>query len=335
MGTDRPSSIANRIDARVSKRTGFTLVELLVVIAIIGILVALLLPAVQAAREAARRTQCVNAMKQVGLAMLNYESSQKHLPMGLQSEWPNPSDPSNPSGPPNHTAQSRILSQLELSSMADQYDFDLRSLTSPNRETIRVTVGVFNCASDANTDEGGKATINYAHSNFVICFGSVPMIRRPSRSGPLYLTDGVFGWDIGKKLKQIVDGTSNTVLGSEVICQEDTGTDAVAWDARGMWGIQYVGSSSYNHNTTPNTSSGDALSTNRYDRCVETENMPCDLQDLSSVWTTSFSAARSYHVGGVNMVYVDGHVEFVNDDIALAPYRARATINGGETIDGQ
>ncbi|WP_425395157.1 DUF1559 domain-containing protein [Aeoliella sp.] len=309
-------------------KNAFTLVELLVVIAIIGILVALLLPAVQAAREAARRMQCTNNMKQCGLAVLNYESTRKHFPMGLQTEWP---DPDDSRAVPNHSAQSRVLDQLEQGALQDLYDFTLRIHDVPNRQIIRTSIGAFNCSSDPNTDEGGKSTNNYAHSNFVFCFGSTFMQRRTTRSGPLYLTDGPFAWDIEKKVRQVTDGMSNTTMGTEVIAQEDSEGGAGEWDARGMWGIQYIGSSSYTHHTTPNTSLGDALSTRSYDRCVEIERMPCDRQDTSSEWTTSYSAARSYHTGGVNMVFLDGHVEFVSEDIDLFPYRAMATIAGGET----
>jgi prepilin-type N-terminal cleavage/methylation domain-containing protein len=113
--------------ATLGRSTGFTLVELLVVIAIIGILVALLLPAIQAAREAARRSQCQNNMKQLGLATLNYESTKKELPPGHWDE--RVTVPSSGGGFPTvirrqHTTIPYILSYMEESALADQWDFD-------------------------------------------------------------------------------------------------------------------------------------------------------------------------------------------------------------------
>jgi prepilin-type N-terminal cleavage/methylation domain-containing protein len=110
-----------------SSSTGFTLVELLVVIAIIGILVALLLPAIQAAREAARRSQCQNHLKQLGLATLNYESTKKELPPG---HWDERQTVSSPGGgfpkvvQRQHSTITYILSYLEEAQLADQWDFD-------------------------------------------------------------------------------------------------------------------------------------------------------------------------------------------------------------------
>jgi prepilin-type N-terminal cleavage/methylation domain-containing protein/prepilin-type processing-associated H-X9-DG protein len=310
-------------------RQAFTLVELLVVIAIIGILVALLLPAVQAAREAARRAQCVNNQKQCGLAMANYESSRKFFPIGLQVAWHSNKKSTSPDA--LHTAQTRILSQVEETALADTYDFDYYRFDSPNDTVLDNTIKAFQCASDANGSAGGPASgINYGHSNFVVCFGSTKMKSNPSGT-PKYVTDGVFQWDIGRKIREITDGTSKSVLGSEVLSGEPDAGGAGPWDARGMWGIHYIGSHSYTHFNTPNTSAGDALSTSNYDRCVEIPDMPCDPADASAVYTTSQSAARSKHPGGVNVVYGDAHVSFVQDDIDLAIWRSIASIDGGET----
>ena len=100
-----------------------------------------------------------------------------------------------------------------------------------------------------------------------------------------------------------------------------------------MWGIHYIGSHSYNHFNTPNSSAGDKLSTSSYNRCVEIPDMPCDAADASAIYTTSQSAARSHHKGGVNVVFADAHVSFVQDDVDLAVWRTAATIKGSEVTN--
>jgi prepilin-type N-terminal cleavage/methylation domain-containing protein len=314
---------------KAAARSGFTLVELLVVIAIIGILVALLLPAVQAAREAARRSQCVNNLKQCGLAMANYESARKHYPVGLQYTWHAGKKSTAPN--PWHTAQTRILSQVEETSLADIYDFDYYRFDSPNDTVLDHSIKAFQCASDAN-GSAGQVGINYGHSNFAVCFSSTKMKTNPSGAPP-YVTDGFFQWDIPRKVKDITDGTSKTVLGSELLSGEASSGGAGAWDARGLWGIHYIGSHSYTHFNTPNTSAGDELSTSSYDRCVDLPDMPCGAQDLSAIYTSSQAAARSHHTGGVNAVFGDAHVIFVQDDIDVAVWRAAASIKGGEATN--
>ena len=147
------------------ERVGFTLVELLVVIAIIGILIALLLPAVQAAREAARRMQCTNGLKQLGLAMLNYESTNASFPTGMISYLPNGVDWAG------HTAQAMLLPYLEEAAHGDEYDFTTRALYAPNIRIIREIIPAFNCPSDGNSGQEQTA-VSYAHSNYVVSFGS-------------------------------------------------------------------------------------------------------------------------------------------------------------------
>ncbi len=302
-----------------ARRRGFTLVELLVVIAIIGILIALLLPAVQAAREAARRMQCTNNLKQCGLAICMYESTHKTYPTGLitDSQWL------------GHTTQALLLQYIEETSNADQYDFEMRALFSPNYEIINKSIATYNCPSDPNTGPQ-QSNVNYGHSNFVVCMASMYMQYNPG-GNPEFTSDAAFQWDVPKKIGDMSDGTSKTAIGSEVLSGEGSVGGYGQWDTRGMWGIHYFGAFAYNHLYTPNTSVGDAPSALSNNRCVPTPQMPCS-GSPGTGWDKTYSSARSFHPGGVNVVFADGHVEFITDVIDLDIWRLLASIADGEML---
>ncbi|MBN1911969.1 MAG: DUF1559 domain-containing protein [Pirellulales bacterium] len=299
---------------------GFTLVELLVVIAIIGILIALLLPAVQAAREAARRLQCANHMKQCGLAVLNYESGHKVFPPGIVMT----------DTYLGHTAQTFLFAFGGEESLVGMYDFSIRYNTPPtNRELIRHSVAMFNCPCDENTGNMPDY-VNYAHSNFVVSMGSTNLKTIVVNED--YDSNGLFRWNKPRRMKDLTDGSGITALGSEVLSGEPNQGGAGLWDTRGMWAIQYVGASSYLHLYSPNTSIGDAPSAVRYERCVPEPNMPCSNPTSNVEYAGSFASARSYHPGGVNVVYADGHVDFVSDVIELWVWRCLAKIDDGYNL---
>lgn len=151
------------------RRHGFTLVELLVVIAIIGVLVALLLPAVQAAREAARRAHCANNFKQVMLGLLNYHDTHKEFPAAQEGAYTSPPNPTkvnhyqdqNTLVNPNHSHVAHILPQLELQAVADRYDFTIpwndginRSITTTSREGTAVDISALLCPSTQHDEPG-------------------------------------------------------------------------------------------------------------------------------------------------------------------------------------
>jgi prepilin-type N-terminal cleavage/methylation domain-containing protein/prepilin-type processing-associated H-X9-DG protein len=188
---------------------GFTLVELLVVIAIIGILVALLLPAVQAAREAARRMSCSNNLKQIGLALHNYHDTHKRFPP--ETIWAFPK--SQGFEPRNYTWIAMILPHLEQGALAAEIDWEVPMLpqTIANDATKRVVaakIPILRCPSDVGYEQPsethGLAVTNYA--------GAEGFDIRSRRNSPL---GGVFTFGSSTKLADIIDGASNTIAVGE------------------------------------------------------------------------------------------------------------------------
>ena len=306
---------------------GFTLVELLVVITIIGILIALLLPAVQAAREAARRMQCGNNLKQNGLAIANFESQYNALPAGVAF---------TENGQLMEISMWLVLQPfMEQSSLMARYDFTQRPYTSDNPSVIRTQISSYLCPSD---DTAGRIFLgNYARSNYVACFGSSnyggPLCTSTNiwtdfakgslaNSGSLE-TDGVFRVQAkrtGRVIGDIKDGTSHTVMASEVLSgKTDSGSPA---DYRGIWFYIEMGAATYTHWLTPNSSAGDYMDVSM---CVAGPDMPCSIQPTYNM-VTSYVAARSRHAGGVNAVFVDGHVDFYSNNIDSSVWRGLSTI---------
>jgi prepilin-type processing-associated H-X9-DG protein/prepilin-type N-terminal cleavage/methylation domain-containing protein len=303
---------------------GFTLVELLVVIAIIGILIALLLPAVQAAREAARRMQCSTNLKQVGLAMLNYENTYKMLPIGMNIALPVFKA---------HSALTALLPYVEQEDLYSRYDFRLR-IYDPSGVNLRVTcihIPAYLCPSD---DAAGRIMNGaFARSNMVVCFGSATV----GKSATDWTTDGAYQRDICKRLADFTDGTSSTAVASEVIAgRDDNYSDDHCFDARGVWSEgSSMGACAYTHLNTPNSSVGDALLIDSGQRnCVPDIKMPCSDSAGNTYWG-EYAAARSRHPGGANVAFADGHVSFYTDTVDWQTWRALGTISGAEPIQAE
>ncbi len=202
---------------RFRARRGFTLVELLVVIAIIGILIALLLPAVQAAREAARRSQCTNNIKQVGLALHNYHDSFKSFP-------PRAVFGAGGTGPPqyqyHHTWLTAILPFMEQQPLYDSTDMGAPAWGQPIVSTL---VPTLLCPSDATAlNDTSQTNGNIAWTNYAGPTAWDWWLRRDRNIGPPWVpqantrSDGVFMADNTTRLRDITDGTSNTLLAAEV-----------------------------------------------------------------------------------------------------------------------
>jgi prepilin-type N-terminal cleavage/methylation domain-containing protein/prepilin-type processing-associated H-X9-DG protein len=311
------------------KSSGFTLVELLVVITIIGILIALLLPAVQAAREAARRMQCSNNLKQNGLAVANFENLYNALPAGVAF---------TEKGQPLEASMWLILQPfVEQANLMATYDFTQRPYTANNASVVKTPIASYLCPSD---DAAGRWLLGqYARSNYVACFGSTDFggpnwtgtnfwgtaSSGSSADSHLMETDGVFRVQAkrtGRTLSEIKDGTSHTVMASEVLSgKKDTPADSR--DDRGVWFYVEMGSASYTHFLTPNSSAGDYMESGC---CIAGPDMPCKLQ-ASYDMAKAYVAARSRHAGGVNALFVDGHVDFYSDNIDTILWRGLSTIS--------
>jgi prepilin-type N-terminal cleavage/methylation domain-containing protein/prepilin-type processing-associated H-X9-DG protein len=322
------------------KRAAFTLVELLVVIAIVGILVALLLPAVQQAREAARRLHCTNNVKQLGLALQNYIDARKKLPSA--GKYAEPAVAAyNSAGYwridlKSGTNQSWVVALLpfmEEQALYDQFDFTRQIDLTPNMPQAQQPSSLL-CASDGARGRTflvprwvDSKQVEYGKANYA-AFANPFHIDSWFYSGAI--------WLYGRKPEQITDGTSSTLVFAEIRTRDNPA------DQRGAWALPWSGSSllamdfhpkgypqssgtdlnshpgDYSANTSslgltqyPNSINGDVL----YE-CPEPAEAQFDLMPCNNQWTGYISAApRSRHPGGVNAAFLDGHVGFLPDDI--------------------
>jgi prepilin-type N-terminal cleavage/methylation domain-containing protein/prepilin-type processing-associated H-X9-DG protein len=312
------------------RRIAFTLIELLVVIAIIAILIALLVPAVQKVREAAARAQCQNGVKQVSVAMHNFHDQKGKLPYG---EGPgNPADTiKTRRGCCWGTWQTLILPYIERGDLAAQYvNLGGSDLTGPRYgaapNSTNVTnkrIAVLTCPSD--TPNPGAIPPVTSH-NYVVNYGNCtnyqmdPPQGAPTTANPCTWQFGgaPFGWaPYQKKLTDITDGTSTTLMVSETVQGSGTDLRGFSWWAPGA---QFVGI------YPPNTSIPDILTQN----CTHEplRNLPCTTNGGS--WNVL--SARSRHEGGVNAAMCDGSVRFVRQDIDISVWRALSTSEGAEPV---
>ncbi|TWT36007.1 hypothetical protein KOR34_09040 [Posidoniimonas corsicana] len=333
-------STAGISPGRRRRNRGFTLVELLVVIAIIGTLVALLLPAVQAAREAARRIQCTNHLKQFVLAMHNYESANRELPPGIDVD---------DSLGLNATAQVCLLPYIEELALKEGWDHNAKA--DANIAVASVKIPSFFCPSD---DASARLAVTthqsrvFSRSNYVTCFGSRTMLadqggqqiwRNHDGSKVDWTTDGAFGVDSYTAIAKMTDGASKVVVASEVLSgRDDDGTDqgncssTYCVDVRGVWTSFLPGSSWYTHLNTPN-GAADAGPVGGAGRSwAVSEAVPWMPVIHGGSYHEYHASARSLHPGGVMAAYGDGHVVFVPNEIDAIVWRSLAAIDDGENL---
>ena len=326
------------------RRRGFTLIELLVVIAIIGILVALLLPAVQQAREAARRTQCRNNLKQFGLAIHNYHDVGRSLPPGTINEA-NPAGGTAYGRPPRTTYIVHLLPYIDQSAAYNTIDFANRPVApgllwfGNNPTATGVVMTLFYCPSDGmggtiktcgliNGDPSRPAP--HFLSNYMAFFSGPTVASIEAR-------EAAWGLNWGARFRDFRDGTSQTMVLGEYL----TGTTQ---DYRGFIWSDKAGGSQLWTELSPNSPLPDRLSPSTPPPPLATKpwcknhpelNLPCvnGVSESAGLANLDHTAAsRSRHEGGVHVLMGDGAVRFVSENIDLGIWRGLATIAGRETI---
>jgi prepilin-type N-terminal cleavage/methylation domain-containing protein/prepilin-type processing-associated H-X9-DG protein len=296
-----------------SYRRAFTLVELLVVIAIIGILIALLLPAVQAARESGRRAQCSNNLKQLGLAMHGYHTAHRSFPPGAIGVNPNTGSYGGEIRTPFCIF---VLPYLEQTSRYDQYDFSQHWYNQSR--VIGMYLSVWHCPSaESRRMWSASDTFIEYKGNYGLNWGQDTYMEQVKKA-PFYLK-------YGARIADIRDGTTNTLAMMEMLQAPSERGDPV--DRRGR--IWNEDSSCYQVTTklTPNSSGPDN------GRCADRPEMdlPCTHSGGGAKYQ-HYMDARSRHPDGVMVLMCDGSVHFVPDSIDLQAWKDLSSQDGGEIV---
>lgn len=349
--TGRPCSSKIRVmrPSPFRHATGFTLIELLVVVAVIAILTALLLPAVQQAREAARRTQCRNNLKQIGLAVHNYVASFDRLPPSMAIV---PTATNNASW----SVHGRIMPYLDQANAYNRIDLQQNWSSAVNAPVVNGwRVPVYVCPSDPKSDQARLAQgVNLYCTNYGFNFGSWFVYDPVTGAGG----DGLFFPNAALRLSAITDGASNTLLASEVkswqaytrnapppsTATPQTVAEVVAAVDVGLkdriqlatrdgtghteWANGHSHHSGFTTTLPPNTFVAWTYQGVTFDADFAAR------QEGSSTSQASYSAitSRSYHVGVVHALLSDGAVRAVSSQIDLGVWRSLGSRAGGEIV---
>ncbi|UUO07841.1 DUF1559 domain-containing protein [Blastopirellula sp. J2-11] len=292
------------------KRHAFTLVELLVVIAIIGVLIALLLPAVQQAREAARRISCANHMRQVGIALHNYHDTHLKFPFGRIGD----------TTVEQQCALTMLLPFVEQGSLYNQFDFSLPLMTksgssiTPNVNTPLITTRLegFLCPSNPQ-DEGRYVTSQLPGRDHAWGTHYVPVAHSgkdgaSARTAPLGIVgsdrDGLFYYASKTRFRDITDGTSNTLAFTEIVGDAPGSNDLFAW-------AMFSGGAGVKGGVNSN------------------------FPDLDGFYTASddFTGPSSYHPGGCYVSLADASVRFISENMRLSTLQNLAARADGEVLE--
>jgi len=322
-------------------RAGFTMIEVLVAVSIIGILIALILPAVQAAREAGRRADCANKLRQIGISFTSHQGNHGSFPSGIRPDALSAGGQLR-AGSPALSAHTSLLPYLELTNLFNAINFDgtYLGVSHDNATAFQVQVATFLCPSDSYPSKPGNS--------YRACVGSMPW-ELDSRLGG----GGAFPGLSSVRPSDIADGLSTTVGFSERV----RGSDRPSFDKlRDVW---YSGISSIDRPSTSDEmvaacsalrgspaafwpAAGQSWSNGRYadtlyNHVMILNALPSDCSaDLAFGMPGDISggavSARSAHSNGVYVVFMDGSVKFVKNSIDLMVWRALATRSGHEMI---
>ncbi|MGI6418213.1 MAG: DUF1559 domain-containing protein [Thermoguttaceae bacterium] len=307
---------------------GFTLVELLVVIAIIGILIAILLPAVQAAREAARRMSCTNNLKQIGLALHNYEGTHRSFPPGSSG----PASSSAPTPPYRHGWVAMTLPWIEQDNVRKAYSIDASWYDPPNASVILIPLTVYHCPSaDFGRTATSKSPAFGSRSAAAWDYANVNLSSYvPGYSGTANAErrKGVMNDREGTTIAGIIDGTSNTLMVSEDANRPQLWvmgrqrSDIIAQTSNYPAGLvgpgEVTGGVWAEHQKTVSVGGASA------DGTITSGGGPC------AVNCTNDWEIYAMHPGGANGLFADGSVRFINATIPIDVLAALISRAGGE-----
>lgn len=302
-------------------QAGFTLVELLVVIAIIGVLVALLLPAVQAAREAARRSQCVNQLKQWGLAFQMHHDAKKALPAGSTSA-------------PRQTWVIRVLPYVEQANLASRANLAVNfeqppmSIDNTMDGLAGQYVALYYCPSDGAGVDQTVGQHQRRRGNYMINWGNATFggaFREDQLAGiaPFSHVNGQTAQPRETTFAHITDGTTNTLLMAEYLITSTPEDKDWRGDIHNNEGVHR-----FHTIYTPNTTAADEIA----DGWFQDNGDPLMPAVAASRDERQQNASRSRHTGGVNALHCDGSVAFYSDGIATNVWQALGTMNGEEVV---
>ncbi|NLF71859.1 MAG: DUF1559 domain-containing protein [Candidatus Anammoximicrobium sp.] len=308
---------------RIRSRNGFTLVELLVVIAIIGILVSLLLPAIQAAREAARRTECSNNLKQIGIALHNYHDTVHAFPMANVVRSVTSATPYGD----GWTWHARLLPYMEQGGLYDQIKHVMGTDSGTYTSTEQSLAGrdtvlkVFQCPTHPRGPiNTGVGKYGYQISTYNGVCGTTTFNDDQLDQGTDvgYKGNGMFYMNSDVRIEDVTDGTSNTLMVAEVQDDFEDGTKLPGSDRKYCFAKD-----SDNNPPTDITEYLVGMESN--------DPINAKTKDASG-YTNNGEYAGSFHPGGAQFLLVDGSVRFIQESILMTTYQALATRRGEETV---